>query len=97
MFDLANRLFTNVYGDRVVHGIQSEWEARAIMEQLGLKYERVYQDVLQGRTRYWDAPPEKIPGIHQYFMQGVTDIAYYTQLMGTLFIHVTPRPWTMLQ
>lgn len=33
-------------------------------------------------------------GIHEYFMVGDCDIAYFTPIMGTLRIHEKPRPWS---
>ena len=60
-------------------------------------------DALADRDLKWDrliidihAPgtlDEKC-GIHEYFMVGDCDIAYYTPIMKTLHIHAEPRPWS---
>jgi len=94
MFNLSKRLFTNLNGDRLVNGIKSEWEAVAIMEQLGIHFTWLNRECIKGRRSHWSNEVELVPGIHHYFMLGQGDVGYYTPIMESLFIHDRPRPWS---
>jgi len=69
-------------------------EAEAALKQHGIFVDTVYQDVIVN-TRYHYGTPPPNHGIHVYFNQGRTNLAYFTPLMRTLTILDRPRPDAM--
>jgi hypothetical protein len=67
-------------------------EAKRILEEKGIKYDRVIVSKIY-RNSWTTGLPTSEGGIHQYFMQGDCDIAYYTPTMGWLLINNKPRKW----
>ena len=63
-------------------------DAVNLMEDRDLRWDRMIIDIHDPGTL-----DEKC-GIHEYFMVGDCDIAYFTPITGTLRIHAKPRPWS---
>lgn len=58
------------------------------MADRDLKWDRMIIDIHDPGTL------DECCGIHEYFMVGDYDIAYFTPTMNTLRINEKPRPWS---
>ena len=76
----------------MIINVNSLWEAQQKLAELGINYNQIANllvPVSDGSYGY----PTTIAGIHYYFMAGACDVAYYTPIMNSLFIHDAPRQW----
>lgn len=69
----------------------SFFETEAYLKKKGIKWDRKVRDAI--RTPRYFGGEDITPGVHVYYMLGDCDVAYFTPLLGTLFIHKTPRRW----
>lgn len=71
---------------------KSFWEAKKILSENGVSFERVVVDDIS--VRNWKSGTDIIlDGVHIYFMVGSADVAYYTPIMETMRIEDEPRQW----
>lgn len=73
--------------------VNSMFEARAKLSELGIKFDRTIANVIESGRKQYTGDVIINKGIHRYFMQGDCDVAYYTPLMGLLSVLDAPRKW----
>lgn len=79
----------------ILHGVSSRTLAAGELHARGIKWDRVLADRMM--VQRWDyqngTHVAQQPGIHEYFMLGDGDVAYWTPLIQALHINNYTRRW----